>query len=158
MSILKAENLEKSYKKRQVISDVSLEVHSGQIVGLLGPNGAGKTTCFYMIAGIINADSGVITLQSENKTIDLTRKAIHQRARLGLGYLPQEASVFRKLSVIDNILAIFETRSELKRKDRLKEANAYIRGIPPGTCTQQSWNVIVGWRTASCRNCQSTGQ
>lgn len=126
MSILKASNLAKSYRKRQVISDVSLELHSGQIVGLLGPNGAGKTTCFYMIAGIVAADSGNISIEDDNKVYDITHKAIHQRARLGLGYLPQEASVFRKLSVYDNILAILETRPGLRRKDRIRQANTLL--------------------------------
>lgn len=126
MNILKAQGLAKSYRKRQVISDVSLEVRSGQIVGLLGPNGAGKTTCFYMIAGIVNADGGRVIIESNNKKIDITRRAIHQRAQLGLGYLPQEASIFRKLSVIDNILAILETLPELTRKSRQDKADALI--------------------------------
>ena len=126
MSILKASNLAKSYRQRQVIDNVSLELHNGQIVGLLGPNGAGKTTCFYMIAGIVRADSGKILIEDEGKTHDITHKAIHQRARLGLGYLPQEASVFRKLSVYENILAILETQPGMKRRQRVEKANALL--------------------------------
>lgn len=111
---LEALNLAKSYKSRKVVIDVSLSVEPGQIVGLLGPNGAGKTTCFYMIAGIIKADKGRIFINGK----DVSRMPMHGRARAGLGYLPQEASVFRKLSVADNILAILETRSELDRNQR----------------------------------------
>jgi len=120
MAILKASNLAKSYGTRQVVSDVSLEIHSGQVVGLLGPNGAGKTTCFYMIVGIISADKGIIEIDRR----DLTAQPMHGRARSGLGYLPQEPSIFRKLSVADNILAILETQPQLNRKmrrDKLEE-------------------------------------
>ncbi len=108
-NILKAENLCKSYKGRQVVNDVSMEIRSGEVIGLLGPNGAGKTTSFYMVAGLVDADKGSITLGD----IDITHYPMHQRARLGIGYLPQEASVFRKLSVTDNIMAILQTRKEL---------------------------------------------
>lgn len=104
MATLSAQNLAKSYGKRQVVIDVSLEVSSGQIIGLLGPNGAGKTTCFYMIAGLIKGNGGKITINGE----DITRSPMHKRARLGLGYLPQEASVFRKLTVAENIMAVME--------------------------------------------------
>ncbi len=114
MSRLEARHLAKSYKGRQVVIDVSLSVERGQVVGLLGPNGAGKTTCFYMIAGIIRAQRGRVLINDE----DVTRKPMHGRARRGLGYLPQEASVFRKLSVSENILAILETRRHLSRKER----------------------------------------
>ncbi len=120
MQTLQALNLAKSYKGRAVVKDVSLTVHSGQIVGLLGPNGAGKTTCFYMIVGIVSSDRGRILLDDR----DLTPLPLHGRARAGLGYLPQEASVFRKLTVADNILAILETRKELsrvQRRDRLEQ-------------------------------------
>ncbi len=108
-NILKVEHLSKSYKGREVVQDVSLEIHSGEVVGLLGPNGAGKTTSFYMVAGLIQADQGHIFLGNT----DITHFPMHQRARLGLGYLPQEASIFRKLSVTDNIMAILQTRKEL---------------------------------------------
>lgn len=104
MNQLKAEGLKKRYKSRTVVKDVSLEVNSGEVVGLLGPNGAGKTTCFYMMVGLIPLDGGNISLDSEN----LSRMPIHRRARLGLSYLPQEASIFRKLTVAENIQAILE--------------------------------------------------
>ncbi len=106
MSQLVAQHLGKRYKSRDVVKDVSLEVQSGEIVGLLGPNGAGKTTCFYMIVGLIPCEQGSITLDQH----DITGYPMHTRARLGIGYLPQEPSVFRKLSVADNILAILQTR------------------------------------------------
>lgn len=114
MSRLWAKGLCKKYKQRQVVKDVDISVESGQIVGLLGPNGAGKTTSFYMLAGLIPTDSGNIGLDD----IDLTDKAMHQRAQHGVGYLPQEASVFRGLSVEDNILAILELRKDLTKEER----------------------------------------
>jgi lipopolysaccharide export system ATP-binding protein len=114
MMRLAAEHLTKSYRSRQVVRDLSLEICTGEVVGLLGPNGAGKTTAFYMIVGLIAADGGRILLDNR----DLTSLSIDQRARLGIGYLPQEASVFRKLSVADNILAILELRRELDRAGR----------------------------------------
>ncbi|HWG76899.1 MAG TPA: LPS export ABC transporter ATP-binding protein [Steroidobacteraceae bacterium] len=114
MTRLAAEHLTKSYRSRQVVRDLSLEIRTGEVVGLLGPNGAGKTTAFYMIVGLIAADGGSICLDDRN----LTSLSIDQRARLGIGYLPQEASVFRKLSVADNILAILELRRELDRAGR----------------------------------------
>ncbi len=114
MAVLRASNLAKSYKQKKVVIDVSLEIRSGEIVGLLGPNGAGKTTCFYMIVGLVPADNGRITIDNQ----DITPLPMHGRARKGIGYLPQEASVFRKLTVRDNILAILETRSKLKRAER----------------------------------------
>ncbi|MBE8716842.1 LPS export ABC transporter ATP-binding protein [Cellvibrio polysaccharolyticus] len=123
MATLYARNLAKSYKKRKVVIDVSLSVSSGTIVGLLGPNGAGKTTCFYMIAGLITADNGRVLLDDK----DLTHLPIHGRARAGIGYLPQEASVFRKLSVADNIMAILETRSDLDRKQRLAKLDSLLQ-------------------------------
>lgn len=116
---LSAHHLAKSYKKRRIIDDVSLTVSSGEIVGLLGPNGAGKTTCFYMIVGLIPVDQGQITLNGN----DITQLPIHSRAQRGLGYLPQEASIFRKMSVRDNILAILETRKDMNRQQRTARAN-----------------------------------
>jgi lipopolysaccharide export system ATP-binding protein len=104
MSVLKASHLKKRYKSRRVVEDVSLEVSSGEVVGLLGPNGAGKTTCFYMIVGLAAADGGWIHIDSR----EITRMAMHHRARMGLSYLPQEASVFRKLTVEENIRAVLE--------------------------------------------------
>lgn len=109
MNQLAAETLAKSYQSRQVVKSVSLTVDSGEVVGLLGPNGAGKTTSFYMIVGLVPCDQGRITLDGE----DITNFPLHARARLGIGYLPQEASVFRKLSVADNLLAILQTRAEM---------------------------------------------
>jgi lipopolysaccharide export system ATP-binding protein len=114
MTRLSAHSLQKSYRSRQVVRDLSLEINTGEVVGLLGPNGAGKTTAFYMIVGLVPADGGSILLDDR----DLTALSIDQRARLGLGYLPQEASVFRKLSVADNIMAILELRDELDRAAR----------------------------------------
>lgn len=111
---LTASQLQKSYKGRKVVKDISLEVSQGEIVGLLGPNGAGKTTSFYMIVGLVKADAGKITLEQQ----DITRLPMHGRALAGLGYLPQEASVFRKLSVEDNIQAILELRKELSKERR----------------------------------------
>ena len=119
MATLKAQHLAKSYKGRQVVRDVSLSIDSGQIVGLLGPNGAGKTTCFYMIVGLVRADGGQISLDGK----DLTHLPIHARARLGLSYLPQEMSVFRKLTVAENIQAVLELQGLDKRQvnERLDE-------------------------------------
>ncbi|MDY6980861.1 MAG: LPS export ABC transporter ATP-binding protein [Pseudomonadota bacterium] len=120
MSQLIASQLGKRYKGRDVVKDVSLTVNSGEIIGLLGPNGAGKTTSFYMVVGLIPADQGQIRLDDE----DLTPLPMHLRARRGIGYLPQEASVFRKLSVAENILAILQTRKELapyQQQQKLEE-------------------------------------
>lgn len=125
MSLLRATHLAKSYKSRKVITDLSVEVESGQIVGLLGPNGAGKTTAFYMIVGLVPPDAGVVTIDDR----DITHLAMHQRAHAGIGYLPQEASVFRKLSVEDNIRAILETRDldDAQRAARLEEILGELR-------------------------------
>ncbi|MBD1576186.1 MULTISPECIES: LPS export ABC transporter ATP-binding protein [Vibrio] len=114
MAMLKAEKLAKTYGNRKVVSDVGLEVKSGQIVGLLGPNGAGKTTSFYMIVGLVSRDEGTISIDGE----DISILPMHQRSRMGIGYLPQEASIFRKLSVEDNILAVLQTRKELTREEK----------------------------------------
>ena len=111
MATLKAQHLAKAYKSRQVVRDVSLSIDSGQIVGLLGPNGAGKTTCFYMIVGLVQADQGRVLIDD----LDVSHQPMHGRAKAGIGYLPQEASIFRKLSVADNIMAILETRQELDK-------------------------------------------
>jgi lipopolysaccharide export system ATP-binding protein len=114
MNKLEALGISKRYRSREVVASLSIAIESGQVVGLLGPNGAGKTTAFYMIVGLIRCDSGKIVLNGK----DITRLPVHQRARLGLGYLPQEASVFRKLSVADNIRAILQTRRDLDRATR----------------------------------------
>ena len=111
---LRVESIRKSYGRRQIIKDVSLEVSYGEVVGLLGPNGAGKTTCFYMIAGLVAADGGQILLNGDN----LASLSMHERARRGIGYLPQEASVFRKLTVEENILSVLQLRKELSKAQR----------------------------------------
>ncbi|MDP1602436.1 MAG: LPS export ABC transporter ATP-binding protein [Legionella sp.] len=114
MSMLSAQHLKKSFKARTVVSDVSITIRRGECVGLLGPNGAGKTTCFYMIVGLQSCDEGKIILDGT----DVTNAPMHQRARLGIGYLPQEASVFRKMSVADNIFSILELRADLDDEAR----------------------------------------
>ncbi|XGA78905.1 LPS export ABC transporter ATP-binding protein [Halomonas sp. CH40] len=111
---LTARHLAKSYKRRRVVKDINLDIAQGSIVGLLGPNGAGKTTSFYMIVGLVKADAGKVYIDE----LDLTRAPMHERAIAGIGYLPQEASIFRKLSVADNIMAILETRKGLSRAER----------------------------------------
>ena len=122
MPLLSASHLSKSYNKRKVVNDVSLTVNAGEIVGLLGPNGAGKTTSFYMIAGLVHPDNGTVVLDGK----DVTRMPMFRRARLGLGYLPQEDSIFRNLSSLDNLLAILETRSDLSRKQRKDTAEQLL--------------------------------
>ena len=119
MSILKCNNLEKNYDTKKVVQDISIEVSSGEVVGLLGPNGAGKTTCFYIIVGLIAVDSGNIFLDD----LDITQMAMHERSKLGIGYLPQESSIFRKMNVEDNIMSILEINEDDKevRKKRLEE-------------------------------------
>ncbi len=123
MEILQASNLAKSYKGRQVVRDVSIRISSGEIIGLLGPNGAGKTTCFYMIVGLIGADNGSVKINDR----DITSLAIHERARQGLSYLPQDSSIFRTLSVEDNILAILETRKDLSPKERVNKLEQLLQ-------------------------------
>ena len=124
MSSLAARGLKKKYKAREVVKDVTFEVANGEVVGLLGPNGAGKTTCFYMVVGLVGADAGTITLGGE----DVTSRPIHSRARLGLSYLPQEASVFRKLTVEENIRAVLELQgfSRSAEDSRLHELMAEL--------------------------------
>ena len=122
MATLRVKHLAKSYKSRQVVKDVSLEVSQGQVIGLLGPNGAGKTTTFYMIVGLVNSDKGQILLDDN----DLTLLPMHERARRGIGYLPQEASIFRKLTVRDNLMAILETRKELSTNEREEQLDALL--------------------------------
>ncbi len=119
---LHARHLAKAYKGRQVVKDVSMDISQGEIVGLLGPNGAGKTTSFYMIVGLVQADSGSIHIDDQ----DLSGQPMHVRARLGIGYLPQEASVFRRLSVADNIMAILELNPQLSENDRLKKLDELL--------------------------------
>ncbi|TAG09104.1 MAG: LPS export ABC transporter ATP-binding protein [Verrucomicrobia bacterium] len=121
-AVLCAQNLKKVYDGRAVVDGVSITVNPREIVGLLGPNGAGKTTSFYMIAGLIPADSGTVFFQGN----EISRKPMHKRAQLGLGYLPQEESIFRKLSVIDNLLAILETRPNLSRSEQKQKAQELL--------------------------------
>ncbi len=125
MHALIASNLAKSYKSRAVVKDVSLEINSGEIVGLLGPNGAGKTTCFYMIVGLVGCDKGTIMLDGE----DMANYPMHIRARMGVGYLPQEASIFRKLTVSQNILAILEVRGDLDRAQQLAQLDELLEEL-----------------------------
>jgi len=128
MSILSVQNISKRYKLREVVKRISLEIRGGEVVGLLGPNGAGKTTAFYMIVGLINCDQGRILLDEK----DLTPLPMHKRAGLGLGYLPQEASIFRKLTVEQNILAILENREELDRAGREQELDQLLDELHVG--------------------------
>jgi lipopolysaccharide export system ATP-binding protein len=125
MSRLSAQHLNKQYKGRSVVDDVSLEIRSGEIVGLLGPNGAGKTTCFYMMVGLVPMDRGAIRLDDT----DMSRLPMHERARHGVGYLPQEPSVFRQLTVEDNLMAILETRRDLSPAQRRAKLEALLRDL-----------------------------
>ncbi len=128
MSKLEAQGIAKRYRQREVVKELTLTIESGEVVGLLGPNGAGKTTAFYMIVGLLRCDRGSILLNGQ----DITRQPVHRRAQLGLGYLPQEASVFRKLSVADNIRAILETRSGLNRAARQAELEELLEELHIG--------------------------
>ncbi len=122
MSVLQAEFLAKSYKSRKVVSDVSLTVNSNEIVGLLGPNGAGKTTTFYMVVGLVRHDQGKITIDGD----DISVLPMHERARRGIGYLPQEASIFRRLTVYENLMAVLEIRKDLTAEQRRERADELI--------------------------------
>ncbi len=122
MTALIAKNLAKSYKNKTVVHDVSITVEQGNIVGLLGPNGAGKTTSFYMIVGLVQADKGTIKIDDK----DITHLPMHARARMGIGYLPQEASIFRRLTTSENIMAILETRDDLSPKERKRKLEGLL--------------------------------
>ncbi len=139
-AILKAEHLAKAYRGRKVVKDVSLEVGAGEVVGLLGPNGAGKTTSFYMIVGLIQPDEGRILTDDQ----DITAFPLHARARLGIGYLPQEASVFRKLSVYDNIMAVLEARPELDRTAREQKLEELLAELHIGHISQSAGMALSG--------------
>ncbi len=128
MTTLSAQEIYKSYKSQNVVKGISLDIQSGEVVGLLGPNGAGKTTAFYIIVGLITADSGSIFLDGKN----ITHLPIHRRAMMGLGYLPQEASIFRKLTVEQNILAILETRPNLSKENREQELDKLLEELHVG--------------------------
>ena len=140
MSILCARRLAKRYRHRLVVDDVSLTVHSGEIVGLLGPNGAGKTTSFYMIIGLVACDAGTVHLDED----DLTNRPMHVRARTGLGYLPQEPSIFRHLSVRENVMAILETRPGLGRADREHRLEALLGELQVSHLAGQRGDSLSG--------------
>ncbi|KGJ98962.1 LPS export ABC transporter ATP-binding protein [Thalassotalea sp. ND16A] len=137
---LKAQHLAKSYSGRKVVKDVSLTVNSGQIVGLLGPNGAGKTTSFYMIVGLVPSDQGTVTLNEQ----DLTLQPMHERARQGIGYLPQEASIFRKLSVHDNIMAILQIRKDLDEQQRQEKLDSLVEEFNIGHIVDNTGQSLSG--------------
>ena len=138
--MLKATDLHKSYRKKEVVRGVTIEVEPGQVVGLLGPNGAGKTTCFYMIVGLIPTDQGDITVDD----VDITHKPVNIRSSLGVGYLPQEASVFRKLSVRDNIMAILELRRDLDLDQRKEILQTLMEELGVSHLASQMGQVLSG--------------
>lgn len=138
--MLSAEGLQKSFKARQVVRDFAFSIREGEVVGLLGPNGAGKTTCFYMIVGLIEADAGLIKLDQQ----DITGLPMHMRARLGIGYLPQEASVFRRLSVADNIMAVLELRENLTPQQREVERESLLDELKIGHIATQKGISLSG--------------
>ena len=138
--MLSATGLRKSFRGRAVVRDFAFNLDQGEVVGLLGPNGAGKTTCFYMIVGLIAADAGSIRIDER----DMTESPMHARARLGVGYLPQEASVFRRLSVSDNILAILELRSDLDEDGRQAELESLIDDLQIGHIASQKGVSLSG--------------
>jgi lipopolysaccharide export system ATP-binding protein len=140
MSILSARRLAKRYGNRLVVNNVSITVRSGEIIGLLGPNGAGKTTCFYMIIGLIACDAGTVHLDED----DLTDRPIHIRARAGLGYLPQEPSIFRHLSVRENVLAILETRPGLSSADRERRLELLLGELQVSHLADQRGDSLSG--------------
>ena len=138
--MLVAEGLRKRYRAREVVRDFGLTLHPGEVVGLLGPNGAGKTTCFYMIVGLVPADAGRILLDGK----DITDLPMYARAKLGLGYLPQEPSVFRKLSVADNLRLVLELRADLDEDGREHELNALLDELQIGHVTDQPGASLSG--------------
>lgn len=137
--ILRAENLVKQYKRRKVVNQVSLEVNQGEIVGLLGPNGAGKTTTFYMVVGLVKPDEGRVYLDNQ----EITKKAMYQRARLGVGYLPQEASVFRSLSVEDNIKAVLQL-TDMNKEEQRDQLESLIDEFGLDKVRKNMGNVLSG--------------
>ena len=140
MSVLTARSLAKSYNARAVVSDVSLSVRSGEVVGLLGPNGAGKTTSFYMIIGLVISDGGTIHLDDR----DLTRYPMHARARLGLGYLPQEPSIFRRLTVEENILGILEVQPDVEPVEQKKRLEELLEELHVGSLRHNRGDTLSG--------------
>jgi lipopolysaccharide export system ATP-binding protein len=140
MSQLRVENLAKRYKSRQVVKDLSLQVGSGEVVGLLGPNGAGKTTAFYMIVGLVRSNGGGIWLDDQ----EISGLPMHRRAQLGVGYLPQEPSVFRKLSVEDNLRAVLELRRDLDEEHREQQLTALLEELHIGHIRNNSGQSLSG--------------
>ncbi len=138
--MLVARGLRKRYKQREVVKDFGLSLDAGEVVGLLGPNGAGKTTCFYMIVGLVPADAGTITLDGH----DITDEPMYTRARRGVGYLPQEPSVFRKLSVADNIMLVLELREDLDRKGRQAELDSLLDELQVSHVADQAGASLSG--------------
>ena len=140
MALLQASGLKKSYKGRQVVQNVSLQVATGQVVGLLGPNGAGKTTSFYMIVGLVPQDGGTVTIDQ----LDITAMPMHQRARHGIGYLPQEASIFRRLTVEENLLGVLQLRSELSRTEQQEKMEALLEEFHIGHIRKNTGMSLSG--------------
>ncbi len=140
MKTLVASNLVKQYRSRKVVDGVSFAVQTGEVVGLLGPNGAGKTTCFYMIVGLVACDGGKILLDRK----DVSNSPMHERARMGLGYLPQESSIFRRLSVADNIMAILETRPDLDDNQRINLLDELMHELHIGHLADQRGITLSG--------------
>mgnify|MGYP003595433826 FL=1 len=140
MALLQASGLKKSYKGRQVVQNVSLQVATGQVVGLLGPNGAGKTTSFYMIVGLVPQDGGTVTIDN----LDITAMPMHQRARHGIGYLPQEASIFRRLTVEENLLGVLQLRSELSRAEQQEKVEALLEEFHIGHIRKNTGMSLSG--------------
>ncbi|GAB4188229.1 MAG: LPS export ABC transporter ATP-binding protein [Wenzhouxiangellaceae bacterium] len=138
--MLTADHLEKSYRRRAIIHDVSMQVEQGEVVGLLGPNGAGKTTCFYMMVGLVRADGGKVKLDGK----DITHSPMHVRARNGVGYLPQDASIFRGLSVRDNVLAVLELRKDLNARERLQELEKLLDAFQVSHLADQKGMSLSG--------------
>ena len=140
MTLLQASGLKKSYKGRQVVQNVSLQVETGQVVGLLGPNGAGKTTSFYMIVGLVPKDGGAVTIDQR----DITAMPMHQRARQGSGYLPQEASIFRRLTVEENLLGVLQLRSDLSRAEQKEKMEALLEEFHIGHIRKNTGMSLSG--------------
>lgn len=140
MAILAARRLAKRYRNRLVVDDVSLDVRSGEVVGLLGPNGAGKTTSFYMIIGLVACDAGIVQIDLD----DLSDRPMHLRARAGLGYLPQEPSIFRHLSVRENVMAILETRAGMSRAERERRLEALLDDLQVSHLADQRGDSLSG--------------
>ncbi|UPG95401.1 LPS export ABC transporter ATP-binding protein [Luteibacter aegosomatissinici] len=138
--MLSAQGLQKRFRARQVVRDFAFSIREGEVVGLLGPNGAGKTTCFYMVVGLIPADGGQIKLDQQ----DITGLPMHARAKLGIGYLPQEASVFRRLSVADNILAVLELRENMTQKQREDELESLLDELKIAHIAEQKGISLSG--------------